>query len=63
MVGIIVVLDQLLWRPLSAWADKFKFEQVENALAPRSTVLELLRRSRALAQLDRRVLRPIGEAM
>ncbi len=63
MVGIIVVLDQLLWRPLIAWADKFKFEQVENALAPRSTVLELLRRSRALAQLDRRVLRPIGEAM
>jgi len=63
MIGIIVVLDQLLWRPLIAWADKFKFEQVENALAPRSVVLDLLRRSHALTQLNRRLFRPIGEAI
>jgi len=33
-----VVLDQLVWRPIIAWADKFKFEQVESASAPRSAV-------------------------
>src|SRR5271156_4794971 len=29
MIGIIVVIDQLVWRPVIAWAEKFKFEQVE----------------------------------
>ena len=61
MIGTIVLLDQLLWRPLIAWADKFKFEQIESATAPRSAVLDLLRSSRALAQLNRNVLRPVGE--
>ena len=49
MIGVIVLLDQLVWRPVIAWSDKFKFEQVESAAAPRSAVLDLLRRSRALA--------------
>ena len=29
MIGVIVVMDQLVWRPVIAWAEKFKFEQVE----------------------------------
>src|SRR3989449_8584898 len=29
MIGIIVLLDVLVWRLVIAWADKFKFEQVE----------------------------------
>ena len=36
MIGVIVLLDQLVWRPIIAWADKFKFEQVE---APKSCEL------------------------
>ena len=31
MVAVIVLMDQLLWRPVIAWADKFKFEQVESS--------------------------------
>ena len=31
MVGVIVLMDQLIWRPVIVWADKFKFEQVESA--------------------------------
>ena len=27
LVVIIVLLDQLLWRPLVAWSERFKFEQ------------------------------------
>ena len=31
MIAVIVLLDQLIWRPVIAWSDKFKFEQVESA--------------------------------
>src|SRR2546427_10618728 len=63
MIGIIVLLDVLVWRPVIAWADKFKFEQVESAVAARSAVLELLRRSGAFALLYRKVIRPAGERL
>ncbi len=63
MIGVIVLLDQLVWRPVIAWADKFKFEQVESANAPRSAVLDLLRRSRALAWLRRKTIVPLGERL
>jgi NitT/TauT family transport system permease protein len=46
VVLIVVATDQLLWRPLIAWSDKFKFEQVESADRAESPILELLRRSR-----------------
>src|SRR5207244_9037071 len=29
MITVIVLLDQLVWRPIIVWADKFKFEQME----------------------------------
>jgi NitT/TauT family transport system permease protein len=48
MIGVIVLLDQLVWRPAIAWAEKFKFEQVEAAVAPHSPVLDLLRGSKIL---------------
>ena len=34
MIGVIVLMDQLIWRPVIAWAEKFKFEQVEATEAP-----------------------------
>lgn len=63
MIGIIVLLDQLVWRPVIAWADKFKFEQVESAHAPHSAILDLLRRSQALAWLQRKTMVPLGERL
>lgn len=47
MILVIVATDQLIWRPLIAWSDKFKFEQVETESAS-SPVLNLLRKSRLL---------------
>ncbi|CAG9186783.1 ABC transporter permease [Cupriavidus pampae] len=44
LVGI-VVYDQLLFRPLVAWADRFRFETLAQDDAPQSWVLNLLRRS------------------
>jgi NitT/TauT family transport system permease protein len=63
MVGVIVLIDQLVWRPVIAWAEKFKFEQVEAAETPRSPILELLRRSKVLPFVARHSIRPLGERM
>jgi NitT/TauT family transport system permease protein len=48
MIVTIVVIDQLFWRPLVAWAEKFKIEQTAATDAPSSWVLDLLHRSSAL---------------
>jgi len=61
MVLIIVVTDQLLWRPLIAWSDKFKFETVESEERVTSPVLHALRNSRVLATLQRRTFQPMSE--
>ena len=61
MVGVIVLLDQLLWRPVIAWADKFKMESVEAASAPRSAVLTLLRRSGVSSSIHDRAIQPASE--
>jgi NitT/TauT family transport system permease protein len=61
MIAVIVLLDQFVWRPVIAWAEKFKFEQVESTDAPRSWVLDLFQHSRALGRLRKSTLRPLGE--
>ncbi len=63
MVGVIVLLDQLVWRPVLAWAAKFKLEQVESAEVSGSALLDLLRRSQVLALAKRRVAAPLGERL
>jgi len=63
MIGVIVLLDQLVWRPVIAWTNKFKFEEVEGTSLLHSAVLELLRRSGVFASLYRKVVRPIDERM
>jgi NitT/TauT family transport system permease protein len=63
MVTVIVLVDQVIWRPTIAWAEKFKFEQVEAAVAPRSPVLDLLRRSKVLPLAARASLLPLREAL
>src|SRR6478736_8959976 len=51
MLLVIVAYDQLLFRPVVAWADKFRFEQTASASAPTSWMLDLFRRTRALRAL------------
>jgi NitT/TauT family transport system permease protein len=63
MVAVIVIVDQVVWRPVIAWAEKFKFEQVEGAEAPRSPVLDLVRRSHLLSVVRRAAVRPAGERL
>jgi NitT/TauT family transport system permease protein len=61
MVLVIVLLDQFVWRPVIAWAEKFKVEQVESTDAPRSWVLNLVQHSSGLARIRQKTLRPLGE--
>ena len=58
MLVVILIYDQLLFRPLVAWADRFRFEQETGAQPPRSWVLTILRRSRLAAWLTA----PLGAA-
>ncbi len=46
MLATILVYDQLFFRPLVAWADRFRYEQESATLPPRSWVLTVLQRSR-----------------
>ncbi len=54
MIGVVVLIDQLVWRPAIAWSDKFKLEQVESSSTPSSPVLNLLRKSPLLVSFARR---------
>src|SRR5579859_2582702 len=55
VILIVVATDQLLWRPLIAWSDKFKFEQVESADRVTSPILALLQRSSLLSEIPGRL--------
>jgi NitT/TauT family transport system permease protein len=49
-MGIVIMLyDQLIFRPVVAWADKFRVELVAAQATPRSWVLDLMRRTKFLA--------------
>src|SRR5579863_2157309 len=51
MAIVILIYDQVLFRPLVAWADRFRFEQEPGVLPPRSWMLDVLRRSRLIDRL------------
>jgi len=61
MLLIVVLTDQLLWRPIIAWSDKFKFENVESADRVTSPILHMLRNSNVLGIIQRHTLTPLGE--
>src|SRR5271165_2049436 len=51
MLIVIFVYDQVLFRPLVAWADRFRFEQEPGMLPPESWVLTVMRRSRLIDRI------------
>jgi NitT/TauT family transport system permease protein len=52
MLLVIIAYDQLLFRPVVAWADKFRFEQTSSGNAPTSWMIDLFRGTRALRALS-----------
>ncbi|WP_254896781.1 ABC transporter permease subunit [Amycolatopsis sp. Hca4] len=66
MIVMVVGVNVLFWRPLTAWAERFRVEDSEAAEAPRSVTLTLLRRSRIPAFLGRplgRLVFPLDRVM
>jgi NitT/TauT family transport system permease protein len=51
MAVVILAYDQLVFRPIVAWADKFRFEQTAAQQRPRSWAFDLVRRARLIRRL------------
>ncbi|WP_411145624.1 ABC transporter permease [Streptomyces sp. x-80] len=62
MITMVVSVNFFFWRPVTAWAERFRTEDCEIAEQPRSWFLELLRRSTVPTRLGS-VLRPAGERL
>ncbi|HLI55851.1 MAG TPA: ABC transporter permease subunit [Actinomycetota bacterium] len=66
-MGIMVVgVNFFFWRPMVAWAERFKMETSEASEVQRSALLELLHHSRwprAAGRVRRRLAEPLGRAM
>jgi NitT/TauT family transport system permease protein len=66
MVVMVVLVNVLFWRPLTAFAERFRFEESEATQKQRSMVLDILRQTRwpaAAGRGLRRAARPLGRAM
>jgi NitT/TauT family transport system permease protein len=63
MVTVIVLIDQLIWRPAIAWSEKFKVEQVESSAEVTSPILHLLRNSDVSRWLQKRAFEPVWERL
>lgn len=59
LVLVIVLLDQLVWRPLLAWSDRFSLEMVESDNPPRSWFYDLLQRAYVSRWLDHHLRQPL----
>jgi NitT/TauT family transport system permease protein len=49
MLIVILLYDQLIFRPLVAWVDRLRFEQEASGRTPRSWALTVMRRSRLIS--------------
>jgi NitT/TauT family transport system permease protein len=63
MLTGILLYDQLFFRPLLAWADRFRFEDTQGDTAQRSWVLEFARRSRWLNAFSAHMAKGFQAAM
>ena len=61
MIALILASDQLVWRPLLAWADKFKIELTESASPPTSWVYELVRGAYVFTWAHEKVWQPLAD--
>jgi NitT/TauT family transport system permease protein len=61
MMIIIVLTDQLVWRPLIAWSDKFKFENSDSGSRVTSPILHILRTSNVLGFVQKHTIDPLSE--
>ncbi|TSA09449.1 MAG: ABC transporter permease subunit [Deltaproteobacteria bacterium] len=63
LVLVIIILDQLVWRPLLAWADRFKIEMAGGENPPASWLYDALRSSRLIDWLIQATWHPARERL
>jgi NitT/TauT family transport system permease protein len=63
LVFMIGALDQLLWRPLLAWSDRFKIESVEGEARPTSWFYDVLILSPLVNRLREGPLKIVNERL
>ncbi|MHC1770525.1 MAG: ABC transporter permease [Flexilinea sp.] len=62
LILTVVLLDQMVWRPLIAWSDRFKVEMIENDNPPKSWFYDLMESSHLNQWLSDHVFRPFFES-
>lgn len=60
MVLVVLLIDVLLWKPLTAWAEKFRITQSESAVRKTSVVLTIIRQSH-IDEMVAWLFRPVGD--
>jgi NitT/TauT family transport system permease protein len=63
LILTIIILDQVVWRPILAWAERFKIETVTNENPPESWLHDLLVRSWLWERFQARFVARISEWM
>jgi NitT/TauT family transport system permease protein len=66
MIALVIGVNILFWRPLTAWCERYRFETTEAAEVQRSLVLDLLLRSswpRLVGRARVRIAERLGRAM
>ncbi len=63
MIIMIIIVDQLFWRPLVVWSQIFKMEQTEATIAPTSFVHDLLQGSTIIKYISTYILSPPGKLL
>jgi NitT/TauT family transport system permease protein len=61
-IVLVIGVNFFFWRPVTAWAERFRVEESEAAERPRSLVLDVLRRSHVPGQIAR-PFRPVGRLL
>jgi NitT/TauT family transport system permease protein len=61
LIFVILIMDQWIWRPLLAWADRFKIEMVEADNPPTSWFYDLWRSARVVVWFEQKVATPLME--
>lgn len=63
LILVILLMDQFLWRPLLAWADRFKIEMVESDNPPTSWFYDLWSNATLIQWVREKIVFPIMESL
>lgn len=63
LIAVIVALDQLVWRPLLTWGDRFKLEMTSSDTESSAWFYDLIRSSRLVGWFQGRILQPLSDGL